>query len=117
MPRQTNSTREIDEEKFRTIVEKLKQEVEHSDRGVKKLDIVKFEGLTLAVLAYKDDKGNVSVLINIHGQKPSNSLSFPTDYIDDLAEIAEILTRNKEVFKKVLGSRSKETEIDVFKSK
>lgn len=117
MPKQTNNTKEIDEEKFRTIVEKLKQEVEHSDRGVKKLDIIKFKGLTLAVLAYKDDRNNVNVLLNIHGQKPSNSLSFPTDYIDDLAEIAEILVKNKEVFEKVLGSRSKETEIDVFKSK
>ena len=117
MPRQTNTTKEIDEEKLRAIVDGLKKEVEQSNRGVKKLDIIKFEGLTLAILAYKDDKGNVNVLLNIHGQKPSNSLSFPTDYIDDLVEIAEILMKNKDVFRKVLGTRSKTTEVDVFKSK
>ena len=117
MPRQSNTSKEIDEEKLKAIVDGLKKEVEQSERGVKKLDIIKFEGLTLAILAYKDDKGNVNVLVNIHGQKPSNSLSFPTDYIEDLAEIAEILVKNKDVLKKVLGSRSKETEIDVFKSK
>jgi len=86
-------------------VEALKQEIDlwvndfiKSAKKFDRFDVYEGEQLSLGFLAYKDDKGQVTVLISIHGQKPSNSLSFPVSGLKDIKEITELLTKYKELF-------------------
>jgi hypothetical protein len=86
-------------------VEALKQEIDlwvsdfaKSSKKFDRFDVYEGEQLNLGFLAYKDDKGQVTVLISIHGQKPSNSLSFPASGLKDIKEITELLTKYKELF-------------------
>jgi len=89
-------------------VETLKQEIDlwvndfaKSAKKFDRFDVYEGEQLSLGFLAYKDDKGQVTVLISIHGQKPSNSLSFPVSGLKDIKEITELLTKYKELFEYV----------------
>jgi hypothetical protein len=89
-------------------VETLKQEIDlwvndfaKSNKKFDRFDVYEGEQLNLGFLAYKDDKNNVTVLISIHGQKPTNSLSFPVSGLKDIKEITELLTKYKELFEYV----------------
>jgi len=55
--------------------------------------------LNLGFLAYKDDKGQTTVLISIHGQKPTNSLSFPANALDDAKTITKMIEKYEELFR------------------
>ena len=104
---------EIDEEKLKQLVEQLKQEKPQ----IKRIDIYKTENLALAITAYTDKKGNLNILLSVHGQKPSNSLSFPPSYIDELLEIANILKKNKEKLSIIGETERPKAEVDIFKKK
>jgi hypothetical protein len=89
-------------------VEALKHEIDmwindftKSTKKFDRFDVYEGEQLSLGFLAYKDDKGQVTVLISIHGQKPTNSLSFPVSGLKDIKEITELLTKYKELFEYV----------------
>ena len=104
---------EIDEEKLKQLVEQLKQEKPE----IKRIDIYKTENLALAITAYTDKKGNLNILLSVHGKKPSNSLSFPPSYIDELLEIANLLKKNKEKFNIIGETERPKAEVDIFKKK
>jgi len=87
-------------------LEALKQEVDlwvsdfsKSQKRFDRFDLYEGETLSLGFLAYKDDKNNVTVLISIHGQKPTNSLSFPVNALSDIKEITKLLEKYEELFK------------------
>ena len=89
-------------------IEALKQEIDmwvsdfsKSTKKFDRFDLYEGEQLSLGFLAYKDDKNNVTVLISIHGQKPTNSLSFPVSALQDIKEIAKMLEKHEELFKYV----------------
>jgi len=87
-------------------LEALKQEIDmwvadfsKSTKRFDRFDLYEGETLSLGFLAYKDDKNNVTVLISIHGQKPTNSLSFPVSALQDIKEITKLLEKYEELFK------------------
>jgi len=87
-------------------IEALKQEIDmwiadftKSSKRFDRFELYEGEALSLGFLAYKDDKNNVTVLISIHGQKPSNSLSFPVNALSDIKEITKLLEKHEELFK------------------
>jgi len=87
-------------------VEALKQEVDlwvsdfsKSQKRFDRFDLYEGETLSLGFLAYKDDKGQVTVLISVHGQKPTNSLSFPVSALEDIKQITEMLKKYEELFR------------------
>jgi len=87
-------------------LEALKQEIDmwvsdfsKSSKRFDRFDVYEGEQLSLGFLAYKDDKGQVTVLISVHGQKPSNSLSFPVSALNDIKEITKMLEKHEELFK------------------
>ena len=86
-------------------IEELKKEIDNwveeftkSQKRFERFDLYEGEQLSLGFLAYKDDKGQTTVLISVHGQKPTNSLSFPVNALKDIKEITELLTKYKELF-------------------
>jgi len=87
-------------------IEALKQEIDmwvsdfsKSTKKFDRFDVYEGEQLSLGFLAYKDDKNNVTVLISIHGQKPTNSLSFPVNGLEDIKQITEMLKKYEELFR------------------
>jgi len=87
-------------------LEALKQEIDmwvadfsKSTKKFDRFDVYEGEQLSLGFLAYKDDKNNVTVLISIHGQKPTNSLSFPVNGLEDIKQITEMLKKYEELFR------------------
>ena len=87
-------------------VEALKQEIDlwvsdfaKSSKKFDRFDVYEGEQLSLGFLAYKDDKNNTTVLISIHGQKPTNSLSFPVSAFDDIKSITKMLEKYEELFR------------------
>ena len=87
-------------------IEALKQEIDmwvadfsKSQKRFDRFDVYEGEQLSLGFLAYKDDKNNVTVLISIHGQKPTNSLSFPVTAFEDIKSITKMLEKYEELFR------------------
>jgi len=87
-------------------IEQLKQEIDKwveeftkSSKKFERFDLYEGEQLSLGFLAYKDDKNNTTVLISIHGQKPTNSLSFPANALEDIKAITKMLEKYEELFK------------------
>jgi len=87
-------------------VEALKQEIDKwvqeftaSQKRFDRFDLYEGEQLSLGFLAYKDDQGRVTVLISIHGQKPTNSVSFPISALEDIKQITKLLEKYEELFK------------------
>ena len=86
-------------------VEELKKEIDNwvdefskSQKRFDRFDLYEGEQLSLGFLAYKDDKNNITVLISIHGQKPTNSLSFPINALEDINQITKLLEKYEELF-------------------
>ena len=87
-------------------VEELKKEIDNwvnefskSQKRFDRFDLYEGEQLSLGFLAYKDDKNNITVLISIHGQKPTNSLSFPVSGLEDITQVTKMLEKYEELFK------------------
>jgi len=87
-------------------VEELKKEIDNwvsefskSQKRFDRFDVYEGEQLSLGFLAYKDDNNNTTVLISIHGQKPTNSLSFPANALEDIKMITKMLEKYEELFK------------------
>ena len=87
-------------------IEELKKEIDNwvqefskSNKRFDRFDVYEGEQLSLGFLAYKDDQNNVTVLISAHGQKPTNSLSFPISGFTDIEKITELLKKYEELFK------------------
>jgi len=89
-------------------IEEIKKEIDNwvqefgkSSKRFDRFDLYEGEQLSLGFLAYKDDQNNVTVLISIHGQKPTNSLSFPANNLDDIKQITKMIEKYEDVFKYV----------------
>jgi len=87
-------------------VEEIKKEIDNwveeftkSNKRFERFDLYEGEQLSLGFLAYKDDKGQTTVLISVHGQKPTNSLSFPANALEDIKQITKMLEKYEELFK------------------
>jgi len=87
-------------------IEELKKEIDNwveeftkSQKRFERFDVYEGEQLSLGFLAYKDDKGQVTVLISVHGQKPTNSLSFPVNALEDIKKITRTLEKYEELFR------------------
>jgi hypothetical protein len=87
-------------------IETLKQEIDkwvsdfiQSQKKFERFDVYDGEQISLGFLAYKDNQERVTVLISIHGQKPTNSLSFPVSALNDIKEIAKMVEKYEELFK------------------
>ena len=88
-------------EALKQEIDKWVQEFSASQKKFDRFDLYSGEQISLGFLAYKDDRGQVTVLISIHGQKPTNSLSIPVSGLKDIKEITELLTKYKELFEYV----------------
>jgi len=88
-------------EALKQEIDKWVQEFSASQKKFDRFDLYSGEQISLGFLAYKDDKGQVIVLISIHGQKPTNSLSFPVSALEDIKKITEMLEKHEEIFKYV----------------
>ena len=89
-------------EKIETLkqeIDKWVQEFTASQKRFDRFDLYEGEQLSLGFLAYKDDQGRVTVLISIHGQKPTNSVSFPISALEDIKQITKLLEKYEELFK------------------
>jgi hypothetical protein len=87
-------------------IEELKKEIDDwvneftkSQKRFDRFDLYEGEQLSLGFLAYKDDQGQVTVLISVHGQKPTNSLSFPVSGLEDITQVTKLLEKYEDVFK------------------
>jgi ATP-dependent exoDNAse (exonuclease V) beta subunit len=88
-------------EQLKAEIDKWIQEFSTSQKKFERFDVYSGEQLSLGFLAYKDDKGQTTVLISIHGQKPTNSVSFPVSALEDITQITRLLEKHEELFKYV----------------
>jgi len=86
-------------EQLKAEIDKWIEEFSKSQKRFERFDLYEGEQLNLGFLAYKDDKGQTTVLISIHGQKPTNSLSFPVSGLEDIKTITKMLEKYEELFK------------------
>jgi len=86
-------------EQLKTEIDNWVQEFTKSQKRFDRFDVYEGEQLSLGFIAYKDDKGQATVLISIHGQKPTNSLSFPVSGFEDIKSITKMLEKYEELFK------------------
>jgi len=73
-------------------------EFTNNNKKVERFDVYEGNGLNLGFIAYKDNNNNLNVLISIHGQKPTNSVSFPVEALEDVKEIMKIIEKYDELF-------------------
>jgi len=86
-------------EQLKAEIDKWIEEFSKSQKRFERFDLYEGEQLNLGFLAYKDDKGQTTVLISVHGQKPTNSLSFPVSGLEDIKTITKMLEKYEELFK------------------
>jgi len=93
-------------EKPNDKIEELKKEIDNwveellkSTKKFDRFDLYEGNQISLGFLAYKDEKGQPTVLISVHGQKPTNSVSFPVNGLEDIEKITELLKKYEEVFR------------------
>ena len=86
-------------ENIKQEIDKWVDEFTKSSKKFDRFDLYEGEQISLGFLAYKDDKNNTTVLISIHGQKPTNSLSFPVSSLEDMKQITRLLEKHEDVFK------------------
>jgi len=101
MPSQKSENKNEKIESLKQEIDKWVQEFSTSQRRFDRFDLYEGEQISLGFLAYKDDKGQTTVLISIHGQKPSNSVSFPVNALEDIKQITKLLEKYEELFKYV----------------
>ena len=86
-------------EEIKKEIDQWVQEFSTSQKRFDRFDVYEGEQLSLGFIAYKDDKGKTTVLISIHGQKPTNSVSFPISALEDIKQITRLLEKHEDVFK------------------
>ena len=86
-------------EELKKEIDKWVEEFSKSAKRFDRFDVYEGIQISLGFLAYKDDQGQVTVLISIHGQKPTNSLSFPSNALDDIKTITKMIEKYEELFK------------------
>jgi hypothetical protein len=86
-------------ENLKQEIDKWVQEFSATQKKFDRFDVYEGEQLDLGFLAYKDDKGQITVLISMHGQRPTNSLSFPVNGLEDIKQITKLLEKYEELFK------------------
>ena len=99
MPTQKTDKPESKTENLKAEIDKWVEEFKNDSKKFERFDLYSGEQLSLGLLAYKDDKGQVTVLISIHGQKPTNSVSFPISGLEDAEKIIELLKKYEELFR------------------
>jgi len=99
MPSQKTDKPENKTENLKQEIDKWVEEFKNDAKKFERFDLYSGEQLSLGLLAYKDEKGQVTVLISIHGQKPTNSVSFPISGLEDAGKIVELLKKYEDVFK------------------
>ena len=86
-------------ENLKQEIDKWAEEFKNDTKKIDRFDLYEGDQLNLGFLAYRDDKNNITVLISIHGQKPTNSVSFPVNGLEDAEKITELLKKYEEVFR------------------
>jgi len=99
MPSQKSENKNEKTEQLKAEIDKWVQEFSQSQKKFERFDLYEGGQLSLGFIAYKDDKNNTIVLISIHGQKPTNSLSFPVSGLEDIKQIIKMLEKYEELFK------------------
>jgi len=99
MPSQKTEEKNEKIEQIKKEIDSWIEEFSKSQKRFDRFDLYEGEQLSLGFLAYKDDKNNVTVLISVHGQKPTNSLSFPVSGLDDIKWITKMIEKYEELFK------------------
>jgi hypothetical protein len=87
MPSQKTEKANEKTEELKNEIDKWVEEFSKTEKRFDRFDLYNGEQLSLGFLAYKDDKNNITVLISIHGQKPTNSLRFHVNGIEDSEKI------------------------------
>ncbi|AOS58364.1 conserved lipothrixviral protein [Sulfolobus islandicus filamentous virus 2] len=88
-------------DELKTEIDKWVEEFTKSQKRFSRFDVYEGEQLSLGFIAYKDDKNNVNVLISMHGQKPTNSVSFPASALEDIKAMLKIVEKYEKLFKYV----------------
>lgn len=101
-------------EELKQEIDKWVEEFKQSSKKFDRFDLFEGEQLSLGFLSYKNEKGDVTVLISIHGQKPSNSVSFPISALEDIKQITKLIEKYEEVFRYI---EKYETEITTKRKK
>jgi hypothetical protein len=86
-------------EEIKKEIDKWIEEFSKSSKRFDRFDVYEGEQISLGFLAYKDDKGQTTVLISLHGQKPTNSVSFPVSALEDIKQIVKLLEKYEELFR------------------
>ena len=89
-------------------VEQLKQKIDewvseftNNNKNFDRFELYEGDSLNLGFIAYRDKNNIPNVLISIHGKKPTNSVSFPSNSLSEIEKILELLTKYKELFEYV----------------
>ena len=89
-------------------VEQLKKQVDewannfiNSEKKFERFDLYQGNSLQLGLIAYRDKDNVPNILISIHGKKPTNSVSFPSNSLSEIEKIFELITKYKELFEYV----------------
>jgi len=99
MPSQKTEEKNEKIEQIKKEIDSWIEEFSKSQKRFDRFDLYEGEQLSLGFLAYKDDQNNITVLISVHGQKPTNSLSFPVSGLDDIKWITKMIEKYEELFK------------------
>ena len=99
MPSQKSENKNEKTEQLKAEIDKWVQEFSVSQKRFERFDLYEGEQISLGFIAYKNDTGKVTVLISVHGQKPTNSLSFPVSGLEDIKQITKLLEKHEDVFK------------------
>jgi len=88
--------------------EQLKQQIDNwitdfisNGKNVDRFELYEGDVLQLGFIAYKNKNNIPTVLISIHGKKPTNSVSFPSSSINEIGKILELIIKYKELFEYV----------------
>jgi len=89
-------------------VEQLKQKIDewvseftNNNKNFERFELYEGDSLNLGFIAYRDKNNIPNVLISIHGKKPTNSVSFPSNSLSEIEKILELITKYKELFEYV----------------
>jgi len=89
-------------------IEQLKQKIDewvseftNNNKNFDRFELYEGDSLNLGFIAYRDKNNIPNVLISIHGKKPTNSVSFPSNSLSEIEKILELITKYKELFEYV----------------
>ena len=89
-------------------IEQLKNQIDNwvndfnnNGKNFDRFELYEGNSISLGFIAYKDKQNITNVLISIHGKKPTNSVSFPSNSLNEIEKILELITKYKELFEYV----------------